>query len=204
LALNRNAYLSKEDTLFFTVMITSNNQTVAQAIQEFYNQHDFGKDGGINEKYAWIKFGFISIPIPNAKTRRENIYLHDITHLVTGYETHWKGESSASAWEIASGGWRNLYIPWMLTLWAMGVGVLLYPSAVYQSFRRGLTMRNALTSNLSKEEILGLSIEELRTRLSNHPSSGKSPLFWMILSFIVFLTPFALGVLGLWLVLLNL
>lgn len=37
------------------------NNTVGQAIAKFYLENDFGDEGGINEKYAWIKFGFFSI-----------------------------------------------------------------------------------------------------------------------------------------------
>lgn len=84
--------------------------TVEKAIQDFYKTHDFGEDGGIHEKYAWIKFGFIAIPIPNLESRRSNVYLHDISHIVTGFDTTWQGESAVSAWEVASGGWKNLYL----------------------------------------------------------------------------------------------
>lgn len=174
------------------------NWTTGQAIQDFYNRHDFGEDGGVNEKYAWIKFGIISIPIPNAESRRKNVYLHDVSHIVTGHDTTWKGESAVSAWEIASGGWRNLYLPWLLTLWAMGLGVLFYPSSVLKSFRQGLTMQNALTCGLSKEEIYKLSIKELRQLLSDKPKSSKNPYLWMFISFVTFLTPFLMGLLIIW------
>ena len=70
------------------------NLTTEQAIQEFYDRHDFGEDGGVNEKYAWIRFGFISIPIPNIESRKNNVYLHDVSHVVTGHDTTWKGESA--------------------------------------------------------------------------------------------------------------
>lgn len=174
------------------------NLTIGQAIQDFYDKHDFGADGGISEKYAWIKFGFISIPIPNTESRRNNVYLHDVSHVVTGYDTTWKGESAVSAWEIASGGWKKLYLPWVLTLWAMGLGVLFYPSNVLKSFRKGLTMDNALTCGLSKNEIYKLSILDLRNTLNNKPKSNKSPFLWMFLSFLTFLTPFAVGLLFIW------
>ena len=177
------------------------NWTTGQAIQDFYDRHDFGEDGGVNEKYAWIKFGFISIPIPNAESRRNNVYIHDVSHIVTGHDTTWKGESAVSAWEVASGGWRNLYLPWLLTLWAMGLGVLFYPSSVLKSFRRGLTMNNALTCGLSKTEIYKLSILDLRQLLSNKPKSNKNPYLWMLLSFLTFLTPFAVGLFFVWTIL---
>ena len=170
------------------------NQTVSQALSSFYEQHDFGADGGVSEKVAWIKFGFFSIPIPNASDRRNNIYLHDISHLVTGKETNWKDESAVSAWEIATGGWKRLYIPWLLSLWAMGLGVVFYPKSVLESFRKGLRMRNALTCGLSKEEIMKLSVAELKTSLSNHPKSNKNPFVWMLVSFCVFFSPFLLVV----------
>jgi hypothetical protein len=176
----------------------ASTQTVEQSIQVFYDKHDFGEDGGVNEKYAWIKFGFLSIPIPNVKSRSQNIYLHDVSHIVTGYDTSWKGESAVSAWEIASGGWDKLYIPWLLTLWAMGLGVLFYPKNVLKSFKQGLTMRNALTCGLTKAEIFNFTVTDLQKFLSNRPNNNKSPILWMTISFIVFLTPFVIGLLVLW------
>ncbi len=172
--------------------------TVRQSIQDFYNRHDFGEEGGVNEKYAWIKFGFFSIPLPNVAGRSQNIYLHDVSHIVTGNDTTWKGESAVSAWEVASGGWDKLYVPWLLTLWAMGLGVLFYPTTTLKSFKKGLTMRNALTCGLTKAEIFNYSVPGLQKFLSDKPSNDKNPILWMMISFMAFLTPFAFGLLGLW------
>jgi hypothetical protein len=83
---------------------------------------------------------------------------------------------------------------WLLTLWAMGLGVLFYPINVLKSFRQGLTMHNALTCGLSKQEIYKLSVIELRQFLSNKPKSSKNPYLWMAISFITFLTPFFIGI----------
>jgi hypothetical protein len=174
------------------------NNTVEQAIAKFYSENDFGDDGGVNEKYAWIKFGSFSIPIPNAESRRKNVYLHDISHIVTENETTWKGESAVSSWEIASGGWGNLYIPWILTLWAMGLGVLFYPKNTLKSFKKGLTMNNAFTCGLTKTDLFNLSVSDLRLLLSNKPKRDTNPYFWMFISFIVFLTPFIVGFLTIW------
>ncbi|MGL4632556.1 MAG: hypothetical protein ACRCVT_15240 [Leadbetterella sp.] len=164
-----------------------------RAIQEFYKKNKFGEDGGINDKYAWIKFGFFSVPIPNTEGRKRNVYLHDVNHLIAGYGTNWQGESSVSAWEIASGGWKDQYMPWVLTLWAMGLGVVFYPKSVLQAFRRGLTMHNALTCGFSKEQLSQMPLSDLRQRLSNHPKRNTNPFLWMVLSLLVFLLPFLLG-----------
>jgi hypothetical protein len=174
------------------------NNTVEQAITKFYSENDFGDDGGVNDKYAWIKFGFLSIPIPNAESRRNNVYLHDISHIVTGNDTTWKGESAVSSWEIASGGWKNLYIPWILTLWAMGLGVIFYPKNTFESFKRGLTMDNALTCGLTKTELFNISVSELRILMSDKPNRNKNPYFWMFFSSIVFIMPFIIGLIIIW------
>lgn len=180
-------------------MIKDNlTKTLGQAFQDFYTKNDFGEDGGINEKYAWIKFGFISIPIPNAESRRNNVYLHDVSHIITGNDTTWKGESAVSAWEVASGGWKDLYLPWLLTLWAMGLGVVFYPANVLASFKKGLTMNNALTCGLSKTDIFKLSIIEFNQLISNKPKRNKNPYLWMFIALGIFLTPFAIGLLFVW------
>jgi hypothetical protein len=167
--------------------------TVEKAISNFYDQNDFGDDGGVSEKIAWLKFGFFSIPIPNFESRRQNVYLHDVSHIVTDNDTTWKGESAVSAWEIASGGWGKHYILWVMTLWAMGLGAVFYPVNVLNSFKKGLTMRNGLTSGLTKEAIFKSSVSALKSQLSNHPKSDKNPVFWLALSVIVFILPFLIG-----------
>lgn len=179
----------------------TSTQTVGQAIQHFYDLHDFGEDGGINEKFAWIKFGFFSIPIPNVEGRTKNIYMHDVSHIVTGNDTTWRGESAVSAWEIGAGGWGKLYIPWFLTLWAMGLGVLFYPNTVFKSFQKGLTMRNALTCGLTKSEIFQFSLLDFQNFLSNRASNNKNPYVWMAVSFTVFISPFVIALLSVWVIL---
>lgn len=176
--------------------VTASNQTVGQAVQNFHEIHNYGFEGGINEKYAWIKFGVFTIPIPNVKSRRNNVYLHDINHIITGFDTTWKGESAVSAWEIASGGWKNIYVIWIMALWAMGLGVLLYPRSILKSFKQGRTMKNALTCGLAKSEIYQLSVAELRNRLSNKPKNNKNPFIWMLISLLVFILPPVIGILS--------
>lgn len=175
--------------------------TIKEALADFYSNHDYGEEGGINKNFAWIKFGFVKLPIPNLAARKKNIYMHDINHIVTGYETNWKGESSIGAWEIASGGWKKNYFPYLLTLWAMGLGVLFYPKSTIQAFRRGLTMRNALTCGISKSELLNFGVKEFKTRISNQPNTNKKLNNWMIISLVIFLMPFVLGISGIWAVL---
>lgn len=168
------------------------NTTVGQHIASFYKDNNFGEDGGVSKKVAYIKFGFINFPIPNLESRKNNVLFHDINHLITNNNTTWKGESAVSAFEIASGGWKNFYFPWVLTLWAMGLGVVFFTKSTLQSFKSGLTMKNALCSGLSKTEILNYPVKNLVTLVSNQPKSQKNLFLWTILSLFVFLIPFVL------------
>lgn len=175
----------------------NSSQTVGKSIQDFYNKNDFGADGGISKKLAWIKFGFFSIPIPNFQSRKNNVYLHDIHHIITENNTTWKGESAVSAWEISSGGWRKLLIPWLLTLWAMGLGILFFRKSTLTAFKKGQTMRNALTCGLTKTELSNLTVSEIREKVSNQSSGNKNAFLWSIISLIVFFLPFFIGIIAL-------
>lgn len=165
---------------------------VEHALNDFYTRHGYGEEGGINKKWDMIKFGPIALPLPNLESRRKNIYLHDINHLITGYNTTWKGESSVTSWEIATGGWGTLYFPWLLTLWGMAVGVMLYPRYSYKAFQAGLKMKSAFTSDLSKQEMYSLTIDELRTRLQRTEVEieKRSYTFWAVFSLFVWFSPF--------------
>lgn len=169
--------------------------TVLDAINEFYNRNNFGEDGGVSKKWVWFKFGFISIPLPNLESRSQNIYLHDINHIVSSYEANWQGESAIAGWEIASGGWEKEYFPWLLTLWAMGIGVVFYPKSTFQAFQRGLLMYNALTSKLSKQEMFSLSVDELKVKLQRTKigNNNRSFIIWASLSVFAWVCPILLG-----------
>jgi len=174
------------------------SKTIKDSIQEFYNNNNFDEDGGVKKNIAWIKFGFISFPLPNFESRKKNVQFHDINHIITGFDTTWKGESSVSAWEIAAGGWKNNYIPWLLTLWAMGLGIMFYTKSTLNSFKKGQTMNNALVCGIPYIEIYSLSEIELKNKLSDKPHNNRNILFWSFMSVIVFFTPFIIGILAIW------
>ncbi|RYC68154.1 hypothetical protein [Spirosoma sordidisoli] len=169
---------------------------IEHALNDFYEQHGYGVGGGINKKWDMIKFGPIALPLPNLESRRKNIYLHDINHLVTGYDTTWKGESSVTSWEIATGGWGKIYFAWWLTLWGMAVGVMLYPKHSYNAFQAGLSMKSAFTSGLTKQEMYSLTIDQLRSRLCLPQAHivTRSYYAWASLSLLVWFGPFLLGI----------
>ncbi len=76
---------------------------VEHVLNDCYNERGYGEEGGIYKKLDMIKVGLSALPIPNLKSRRKHIYLHDISHLVTGYGGSWLSEGSVSSWEVATG-----------------------------------------------------------------------------------------------------
>jgi hypothetical protein len=75
----------------------------------------------------------------------------------------------------------------------MGLGILFYNKSTLIAFEKGLTMRNALTSGMTKAELSNLTITELRLKVSNLNRENKNSITWSIISLIVFFLPFLIG-----------
>jgi ubiquinone biosynthesis protein Coq4 len=74
------------------------------------------------------------------------VKLHDLHHVVTGYETTWTGESEIGAWELASG-CAGFFWAWYLNLSALAIGIAIAPREIFRAFVRGRH-----TSNLYRAE----------------------------------------------------
>lgn len=152
----------------------------------FYIDHNLGEDGGINKSWAKIKVGRFYIPFPNTKVRKKVLVFHDIHHVVTGYDSNWKGEVSIGAWEIATGCDKN-YMTWILNLYAMVVGLFLYPKSTFNAFIRGKRTRNLYHDSLSQEEALQMQVKDVERRLLLDNNNNQSASFLEIFSFIFWL-----------------
>ena len=144
---------------------TTQEITVGQALTQFYNEHDFGEEGGIDEAFAYAKLGPISIPIPNTAARKEVIWLHDLHHLLNGYDTTWPGQGQVSARELAAGGFGTKIYIWALVLLAGSVGVLLFPANTFRAFVRGTYCQSIQSLGLTNIELKKLTVSELKRRI---------------------------------------
>ena len=140
------------------------SQIVQSALEEYFENHHLGKDGGLNKQWAKIKVGAFYFPIPNTPARKKALVFHDIHHIATGYDGNWKGEVSISAWEIASG-CGKYYAAWLLDIWGMAVGLFIYPRAVFKGFVRGKRSLNLYHETFTREEASQMEIGELRKKL---------------------------------------
>jgi hypothetical protein len=143
---------------------TQSQQTVKEAMQLYFKEHDLGEDGGLNKTWAKIKVGRLYIPLLNIPARRKALVFHDAHHIVTGYSGDWRGEVSISAWEIASG-CGSFWVAWVIDFWAIAVGLFIYPKDIYNAFIRGRRIKNLYTNTIPAENAVAMRIEDLQEQL---------------------------------------
>lgn len=113
----------------------------------------------------------ITWTLPNFAARRRVIPLHDLHHVATGYGTDLAGESEQSAWELRAG--INSWFLWWFKLSAVGIGLLIAPRRVVRAFRRARGQHTLYVQDVRYEELLDLSLVELRERL-HMPAEGQA------------------------------
>jgi hypothetical protein len=128
----------------------------------YFDANGFG-EGGYDAKWVTAKMGPIPIAFPNSPQRVRSVRLHDLHHVVTGYATDWTGEAEIGAWEIASN-CRDHYAAWVLNLFAMGIGLVIAPGAVWRAFVRGRSSANLYERDFD-EAMLDEKVGAMRSRL---------------------------------------
>ena len=142
--------------------LTNESQTVRQARAEYFRRAGFPPDGGDNQR--WVVLRVAGLPLfafPNTATRRRSVKLHDVHHVLTGYDTSWTGEAEIGAWEIGSG-CRRHWVAWLLNLGAMAIGLLIAPRRTWRAFVRGRRSGNLYGSPSLDESLLDRSVDDLR------------------------------------------
>ncbi len=140
------------------------NMSVLAARTRYFADNNFGEDGGYGAKWVTLaKLGPLELGFPNSAARLRAVRLHDLHHLVTGYDTDWIGEAEIAAWELASG-CADYHAAWVLNLLAMPIGVLREPDRIRRAFVRGSRSRN-LYDKPFDEAVLDQRLGELRARL---------------------------------------
>ena len=82
------------------------------------------------------------IPILPVIGYRNSLVLHDVHHVLTGYDTRLSGEIELAAWELASGGCGLSLFFWVDRMFAVLFGVFIVPRRLVRAFRRGWRCRN--------------------------------------------------------------
>ena len=139
--------------------------SVGARLERFYATHDYGEDGGAGRRVAFLHLGRVKIPFPNGRQRRAFLYLHDVNHLVTGFDTGWRGEACLAAWELRTRSWGGRVPLWVLVSAAVAWGLVICPGGVLAGWRLGGRTRGVLSLRLSRDDLLAMPLHELKTRL---------------------------------------
>ncbi|HAS41479.1 MAG TPA: hypothetical protein DCS93_13440 [Microscillaceae bacterium] len=133
---------------------------IANLLTDFYLKNGIPDNGGSDDTTFKIKILGLKLELPNPKFRREATYIHDIHHVLNNCDTSWKGEGFISGWEVATGIWK--YFPvGLLSLWAMGYSLWLYPIAVFNGFKKGKNNTGVINLGLAKAELMKMEMTEL-------------------------------------------
>jgi hypothetical protein len=114
--------------------------TLREARAEYFARSGFD-ESSYEARLVRLQVGPVPLFVPNTAARVRAVRLHDLHHVVTGYETTWTGEAEIGAWEVASG-CADHVAAWHLNLLAMAIGLAIAPRATFDAFVRGRRSRN--------------------------------------------------------------
>ena len=134
--------------------------TVKEALLLHLKESELPLNGGYEDKWTPLKFGFLTFYLYNSKSRKEAVKLHDIHHIVTEYKSDPCGEAEISAWELAAG-IHNKYFAGFIGLAALFYGAFLYPKRTFRAFIRGKHSHSLYNREFS-ESLLKQSVGSLK------------------------------------------
>ncbi len=150
--------------------MTSTDMTLGAARADYYRINGFGDDGGDALEWVPLKILGMTLKIPNTDGRRRAVRIHDLHHVVTGFQTDLRGEAEIGAWELASGclRWPAATI---LNLFALAMGLVLAPHRMARAWSLGRHTLNLYGEN-GVEHLLPRNVGEVRNGLG---LSAKRP-----------------------------
>jgi hypothetical protein len=177
--------------------IYSSEWTLRDARERYFALNDFGADGGYNDNWVKVEYGWLRFYFPNTRARVEVVRYHDLHHILTEYSTSMQGETEIGAWEIATGCTAN-YAAWILNLLGFGFGLLINRRGVRRAFMRGRYSSN-LYAYAFDDQLLSSKVGEMRCllrldRQSIRASAAdkKAYALWAAISFTTLLMGYAL------------
>jgi len=136
---------------------------LGEARTVFLRTNGLPEDGGYDARFFWLGVGPLKVPLPNLPARVRAVRLHDLHHVLTGYNTSWRGETAIGAWELASGCGRY-WAAWLLNFGAFAIGLFIAPRQLWAAFVRGRRSRN-LYGLATDAGVTDLPLGEVRAEL---------------------------------------
>ncbi|HVG34109.1 MAG TPA: hypothetical protein VM911_13555 [Pyrinomonadaceae bacterium] len=177
--------------------IYGSEMTLLEARTKYFALNGFGVDGGYNDTWVRVEYGWMRFYFPNTRARASVVRYHDLHHILTGYSTTMPGETEISAWDIATGCTAN-YAAWILNLLGFGFGLLINRRGVYRSFMRGRYSLNLYVYPFD-DRLLSSKVGEMRCLLGLDKQSIRAEeadkrafMLWAGISFACLLATYAL------------
>jgi hypothetical protein len=136
--------------------------TLREARDCFLSDNGFRIDDYSAPTYTVKLFG-IPFKFPNTKAHQWATPLHDLHHVLTGYQTNWIGEAEVAIWELRAG-CKTLVVYW-LDLSGVAIGLLLSPIRMWRAFRAARGSRTLYRDPKLCETMMDMTVGEVRSRL---------------------------------------
>jgi hypothetical protein len=144
-------------------MTLTHATSLRQARAQYFRENGLGEDGGYSKRWVKVQVGPVPMWFPNTDGRRRAVRLHDLHHILTGYDTSWVGEAEIAAWELGSG-CGAYYAAWILNAAAVIIGVFIAPRRVWRAFTGGKHTTSLYNLNFD-ERFLDETVDTVRKRL---------------------------------------
>jgi hypothetical protein len=147
--------------------------TLRDARALYFEHNGFGANGGYDANWVKLELGWFPVFIPNLPARVRAVRIHDLHHVVTGYDTDLMGELRIAAWEIG-GGCGGFVAAWVLNLWGLFLGLFRDVGAMRDAFIRGRRGEN-LYHEPFDDALLASTVGATRARLAVPTDVAPTP-----------------------------
>jgi hypothetical protein len=124
-------------------------------------------EAGYTDRFVKLQLGPLPVYIVNSAARVRSVRLHDVHHVLTGYDTDVAGEGEIASFELAAG-CADHWAAWYLNLNALAIALPLGVGRLARAFARGRRSR-CLYDREWDEGLLDVTVGELRSRLAIAP-----------------------------------
>jgi hypothetical protein len=134
------------------------------AREAYFAKNDLGT-AAYDARIFPVRVGPLTVPFPNPGL----LPLHDLHHVLTGYDTSLVGEAEISAFELRTG--CRSPIVGFLCVASIAIGLLLAPRRIVRAWTRARGAASLYRIDLPYATLLEMEITDLRARL-RMPEAG--------------------------------
>ena len=148
---------------------TAGGTRLGDALERYYADHGLAPDGGAHDAWFHVRLGPLTIPLPNPPSRRRAVFLHDVNHVLTVYDTVVsRGEFQIAAFEVAAGCGR-VWIAWFINLFMFGLGLVFRPRMTWRAFRHGRRSGSIYRLAADRSVLRDMAIDDVRRLVNVKP-----------------------------------